>query len=117
MKLFLIDVKWDLLYFFEDIILFISCAEIKLLLERSEIKFISVDVALIDLFLKNIILSSNSRRPFIWSLYKNNFKIIQKKRKPSTEINITSPTGIVEINGLENIKVEKIFWDLIKKKL
>jgi len=34
-----------------------------------------------------------------------------------TEINITSPTGIVEINGLENIKVEKIFWDLIKKKL
>ena len=34
-----------------------------------------------------------------------------------TEINITSPTGIVEINSLENIKIEKKFWDLIEKKI
>ena len=34
-----------------------------------------------------------------------------------TEINITSPTGIVEINNLENIKIEKNFWNLIEKKL
>ena len=34
-----------------------------------------------------------------------------------TEINVTSPTGIVEINNLENIKLEKIFWDLAKKKI
>ena len=34
-----------------------------------------------------------------------------------TEINITSPTGIVEINNLENIKLEKKFWNLIEKKL
>ena len=33
-----------------------------------------------------------------------------------TEINITSPTGIVEINKLENTKIEKKFWDLIEKK-
>ena len=32
-----------------------------------------------------------------------------------TEINITSPTGIVEINNLENIKIEKKFWNLIEK--
>ena len=34
-----------------------------------------------------------------------------------TEINITSPTGIVEINNLENIKLEEKFWGLIEKKL
>ena len=34
-----------------------------------------------------------------------------------TEINVTSPTGIVEINNLENTKLEKNFWDLIEKKL
>ena len=34
-----------------------------------------------------------------------------------TEINVTSPTGIVEINQLENTQLEKIFWDLIEKKL
>ncbi len=33
-----------------------------------------------------------------------------------TEINITSPTGIIEINNLENIKIEKKFWDLVEKK-
>ena len=32
-----------------------------------------------------------------------------------TEINITSPTGIVEINNLENTKIEKKFWDLVEK--
>ena len=32
-----------------------------------------------------------------------------------TEINITSPTGIVEINNLGNTKIEKKFWDLIEK--
>ena len=34
-----------------------------------------------------------------------------------TEINVTSPTGIVEINQLENTQLEKNFWDLIEKKL
>ena len=34
-----------------------------------------------------------------------------------TEINVTSPTGIVEINNLENIKIEKKFWNLVEKKL
>ena len=34
-----------------------------------------------------------------------------------TEINVTSPTGIVEINQLENTQLEKKFWDLIEKKL
>ena len=34
-----------------------------------------------------------------------------------TEINVTSPTGIVEINQLENKNLEKIFWDIIEKKL
>ena len=34
-----------------------------------------------------------------------------------TEINVTSPTGIVEINNLENTKLEKNFWNLIEKKL
>jgi len=34
-----------------------------------------------------------------------------------TEINVTSPTGIQEINMLNDIKIEKIFWDKLQKKL
>lgn len=34
-----------------------------------------------------------------------------------TEINITSPTGIQEINRLNNIRLEKVFWDKLEKKL
>tara|TARA_Y100001960_G_scaffold327476_1_gene413956 strand:- start:2376 stop:3329 length:954 start_codon:yes stop_codon:yes gene_type:complete len=33
-----------------------------------------------------------------------------------TEINLTSPTGMVEINKLENVRLEKIFWDRVEKK-
>ena len=34
-----------------------------------------------------------------------------------TEINVTSPTGIREINRLNKINIEKIFWDKTLKKL
>jgi glutathione synthase len=34
-----------------------------------------------------------------------------------TEINVTSPTGIQEINNLNKVKLEKIFWDKVEKKL
>ena len=34
-----------------------------------------------------------------------------------TEINVTSPTGIQEINLLNNIRIEKFFWDKIQRKL
>jgi len=34
-----------------------------------------------------------------------------------TEINITSPTGIQEINRLNNSKLEKIFWNKIEAKI
>ena len=34
-----------------------------------------------------------------------------------TEINVTSPTGIREINRLNKIKIEKYFWDKTLKKL
>ena len=34
-----------------------------------------------------------------------------------TEINVTSPTGIVEINQLENTNLEKKFWNLVEKKI
>ena len=34
-----------------------------------------------------------------------------------TEINVTSPTGIQEINRLNGVKLEKIFWDKVEKKL
>ena len=34
-----------------------------------------------------------------------------------TEINVTSPTGIREINKLNKTKIEKIFWDKVLKKL
>ena len=34
-----------------------------------------------------------------------------------TEINVTSPTGIQEINKLNSVKIEKIFWDKLEKKI
>ncbi len=34
-----------------------------------------------------------------------------------TEINVTSPTGIVQINKINNTKIEKIFWDRALKKV
>ena len=34
-----------------------------------------------------------------------------------TEINVTSPTGIQEINGLNGARLEKFFWDRVEKKL
>ena len=34
-----------------------------------------------------------------------------------TEINVTSPTGIREINKFDKIKIEQIFWDKLEKKL
>ena len=33
-----------------------------------------------------------------------------------TEINVTSPTGIKQINSLNNIKIESIFWDKLEEK-
>ena len=33
-----------------------------------------------------------------------------------TEINVTSPTGLVQINQLYNTKIEKLFWDMLIKK-
>ena len=34
-----------------------------------------------------------------------------------TEINVTSPTGIQEINKLNGVRLEKFFWDRVEKKL
>jgi glutathione synthase len=34
-----------------------------------------------------------------------------------TEINVTSPTGIQEINRLNKTNIEKIFWDKIQRKI
>ena len=34
-----------------------------------------------------------------------------------TEINVTSPTGMQEINRLNSVKLEKIFWDKLEKKI
>ena len=34
-----------------------------------------------------------------------------------TEINITSPTGMQEINRLNNVNLEKVFWNKLEKKL
>jgi glutathione synthase len=34
-----------------------------------------------------------------------------------TEINVTSPTGIVRVNEFHNIKVEEIFWNKVEEKL
>ncbi|MDC1296640.1 glutathione synthase, partial [Alphaproteobacteria bacterium] len=33
-----------------------------------------------------------------------------------TEINVTSPTGIKQINELNNVNIEKIFWDKLETK-
>ena len=33
-----------------------------------------------------------------------------------TEINVTSPTGIKQINALNNVSIEKIFWDKLEAK-
>ena len=34
-----------------------------------------------------------------------------------TEINVTSPTGIQEINRLDGVHVEKLLWDAIEGRL
>ena len=34
-----------------------------------------------------------------------------------TEINVTSPTGIREINRLNRTKIEKLFWNKVLEKL
>jgi glutathione synthase len=34
-----------------------------------------------------------------------------------TEINVTSPTGIQEINRLDGVKLETRIWDAIEKRL
>jgi len=34
-----------------------------------------------------------------------------------TEINVTSPTGIQEINRLDGIHIEKLLWDAIEAQL
>ena len=34
-----------------------------------------------------------------------------------TEINVTSPTGIVEIKNLDSLAIEEMFWDFIENKL
>ena len=31
-----------------------------------------------------------------------------------TEINVTSPTGIQEINAIDGIHIEKLIWDAIE---
>ena len=33
-----------------------------------------------------------------------------------TEINVTSPTGMKQINALNNVYLEKIFWDKLETK-
>ena len=33
-----------------------------------------------------------------------------------TEINVTSPTGIKQINILNNVKLENLFWDKLEAK-
>ena len=33
-----------------------------------------------------------------------------------TEINVTSPTGIKQINALNNVNLEKVFWDKLEAK-
>ena len=34
-----------------------------------------------------------------------------------TEINVTSPTGIQEINKLNHVKIEEMFWNKVEKKI
>ncbi len=33
-----------------------------------------------------------------------------------TEINVTSPTGLIQINKLNNVNLEKSFWDKLEEK-
>ena len=33
-----------------------------------------------------------------------------------TEINVTSPTGIKQINKLNNVNLERVFWDKLEAK-
>ena len=33
-----------------------------------------------------------------------------------TEVNVTSPTGIKQINALNNVNLEKVFWDKLEAK-
>ena len=33
-----------------------------------------------------------------------------------TEINVTSPTGIKQINALNNVNLERVFWDKLEAK-
>ena len=33
-----------------------------------------------------------------------------------TEINVTSPTGIKQINALNNTSIERLFWDKLETK-
>ena len=33
-----------------------------------------------------------------------------------TEINVTSPTGIKQINKLNNVSLERVFWDKLEAK-
>jgi len=33
-----------------------------------------------------------------------------------TEINVTSPTGIKQINKLNNVNLERVFWDKLEEK-
>ena len=33
-----------------------------------------------------------------------------------TEINVTSPTGIKQINALNNTSIERLFWDKLESK-
>jgi glutathione synthase len=34
-----------------------------------------------------------------------------------TEINVTSPTGIQEINRFNNVKLESLIWDVIQTRV
>ena len=33
-----------------------------------------------------------------------------------TEVNVTSPTGMKQINALNNVNLEKVFWDKLEAK-
>ena len=51
-------------------------------------------------------------------LKKNNlfFVGIDVIGKYLTEINVTSPTGIKQVNKLNNVNLEKVFWDKLEAK-
>jgi glutathione synthase len=34
-----------------------------------------------------------------------------------TEINVTSPTGVQEVNALDDVKLEAVFMDAVEKRL